>query len=125
MSLFQGMDIFLPWQVLALVLMFRSGESVVVLNIRTSLYNLIITGMLFHSLLMISQYIVSSFTITKQNHGWEHTISGGVSIWANFTILLELVYISTDENGNEESETITSSIRYGEFHCDHQKNIFE
>ena len=69
--------------------------------------------------------IVSSFTITEQNHGWEHTISGGVSIWANFTILLELIYISTDENGNEESGTITSSIRHGEFHCDHQKNIFE
>ena len=69
--------------------------------------------------------IVSSFTMVKQDHGWQTNILGGVSIWANFTILLELIYISTDESGNEESMTIASSIRYGEFHCEHQRNIFE
>ena len=69
--------------------------------------------------------ILSHYAILSQNHESHQNIFGGVSISADFSVYLELTTLYIDELGEEVILSQVSIIRYGEFHCEHERSIFE
>ena len=73
----------------------------------------------------VGDIVVSYYTVLKEDHGCERNMFGGVSIWATFYLYMELGYVYINNEGIERCVVLTSRLRYGEFHCEHSRNIFE
>ena len=69
--------------------------------------------------------IESYYKILSENHESHQNMFGGVAIEADFLLYMELTIYCGDELGQKHVLSQVNTVRYGEFHCEHGRNIFE